>query len=103
MSQNLQLQKVTNSYLQRIRHRRRLVLTNTRVASRQPGQSNFLAREATRANTVGGVAGVTGQEILTALEGQLDDGGTVPTITRARHIRQATVSADYTAQGVPIV
>lgn len=102
MSENLQLQKIVPSYLQRIRHRRRLLTTDPRFDSRHPGTANFLTREATRANTIGGVSGVTDAEILTGLEGQLDVGGTVPTLTRARHVREATVSADYTDQGIPI-
>lgn len=50
MSQNLQLQKITNPQLTRIRHRGRLSVTNPRFASRHPAYDNFLTREATRAN-----------------------------------------------------
>lgn len=50
MSQNLQLQKATNPQLTRIRHRRRLSITNPRFASRHPAYANFLDREAIRAN-----------------------------------------------------
>ena len=50
MSQNLQLQKGTNPQLTHIRHRRRLLTTNPRLASRHPAYTNFLNREATRAN-----------------------------------------------------
>ena len=50
MSQNLQLQKGTNPKLTHIRHRRRLLTTNARLASRHPAYTNFLTREATRAN-----------------------------------------------------
>jgi hypothetical protein len=102
MAQNRQLQKTVNSHAERIRHRRRLLTTDVRFAGRHPGFANFLTREATRANTIGGVVGVTDAEILTGLRGQTDLGGTVPTLTRARHIRQATASGDYTAQGIPI-
>jgi len=50
MSQNLQLQKTVNIHARRIRHRRRLLTTDPRFASRHPGFDNFLNREATRAN-----------------------------------------------------
>ena len=50
MSQNLQLQKTVNPHARRIRHRRRLLTTDTRFRSRHPGLDNFLTREATRAN-----------------------------------------------------
>lgn len=190
---NLQLQKITNPQLTRIRHRRRLATTNPRFASRHPAYSNFLAREATRANltplrlaslvvAVGGtgysigdkfsitggtgtltatgivtsvaagvvdgvavydageytvapglaaattviqakngttpgtgltvdanvltgaVAGVTDAELLTGLSGVTDLGGTVPTITRARHFRAVrNTDATYTDNGVPVV
>ncbi len=103
MAQNRQLQKIVPSYLQRIRHRRRLLTTDPRFDGRHPGTANFLTREATRANAIGGVAGVTDAEILAGLAGQTDLTGAVPTLTRARHVRQATVAADYTDQGIPIV
>lgn len=50
MSQNLQVQKTVNIHARRIRHRRRLLTTEPRFRSRQPGFDNFLTREATRAN-----------------------------------------------------
>lgn len=50
MSQNLQLQKTVNIHARRIRHRRRLLTTDTRFRSRHAGFDNFLTREATRAN-----------------------------------------------------
>lgn len=195
MSQNRQLQKIVNPYLTRIRHRRRLATTWAKFDARFPGFSNFLTREATRANAaplrlafdtlavaVGGsgyavgdrfsitggtgtvtaigvvtsvaagvvdgvalvdpgaytiapglaaattvveakngttpgtgltvdantltsaVAGVTEAEILAGLAGQLDASGTVPTITRARHLRTArNSSATYLENGIPIV
>ncbi len=109
MSQNLQLQKITPPKIRRIRHRRRLVVANGRFPSRQPALSNFLTREATRANTVGGVVGVTDQEILTAIQGvgtstlNRDIGDTFDVQTDARLVRAATLAVDYTNAGIPIV
>lgn len=102
MSTNLQLQKTVNSHAERIRHRRKSIQTALERIGRLPGFENFLTREATRANAIGGVAGVTAAEILAGLEGQTDLSGAVPTLTRARHIRQATTPANYTDQGIPI-
>ena len=102
MSTNAQLQKTVNSHAERIRHRRKSIQTAGERAGRLPGFANFLTREAARANAIGGVAGVTTEEILAGLEGQTDLGGTVPTLTRSRHVRQATTPANYTDQGIPI-
>lgn len=50
----------------------------------------------------GAVAGVTTAEILAGLRGQLDVGGTVETITRARVIRDRRQTDDlYQSQGIP--
>lgn len=52
----------------------------------------------------GVVAGVTDAELLAGLRAQLDVGGTVPTITRARHFRnRRQTDATYTQNGVPVV
>jgi hypothetical protein len=71
MSQNLQLQKTVNIHSTRIRHRRRLVVADSRFSSRHPGLDNFLIREAIRAiatplrlaNALTVVAGGTGYSI----------------------------------------
>lgn len=109
MSQNAQLQKIAPPKIRRIRHRRRLAVANVKLAGRQPALANFLDREATRANTVGGVVGVTAQEILDAIQGvgtstlSRDIADTFDVQTDARLVRAATVAADYTNAGIPIV
>lgn len=50
MAQNRQLQKTVNAHAVRIRHRRRLLVSDPRFPGRHPGLANFLTREATRAN-----------------------------------------------------
>ena len=50
------------------------------------------------------VVGVTDQELLTGIRSQLDVGGTVQIVTKARHFRDPRqTSVDYTDNGVPIV
>lgn len=102
MAQNRQLQKIIDPKITRIRHRRRLLTTFPKFQARFPGLSNFLTREAARANLDVGITGVTEAEILAGLAGQYNDAGTVVTITRARHVRDAVTPADYQAQGIPI-
>ena len=71
MSQNLQLQKTVNIHATRIRHRRRLVVSDGRFPSRHAGLDNFLTREATRAiatplrlaNAIAVIAGGTGYAV----------------------------------------
>lgn len=50
MGQNRQRQKIVNPHTTRIRHRRRLLVSDPRFAARHPGLANFLDREAARAN-----------------------------------------------------
>jgi hypothetical protein len=70
MAQNRQLQKIAPPKIRRIRHRRRSAnVSDARFAGRHPALANFLSREATRYNALGGVAGVTSAEILASVEG----------------------------------
>lgn len=51
----------------------------------------------------GAVTGVTDAELLAGLRAQEDVGGTIPTITRARHFRNPRQTDDtYTQNGVPV-
>lgn len=109
MSTNVQAQKIAPPKIRRIRHRRRLIAGSPRVLGRHPALDNFLIREAARANTVGGVVGVTEEEILAAIEGvgtstlNRDIGDTFDIQVSAAYVRAATLAADYTNAGIPIL
>ena len=111
MSTNQQLQKVTPSRIRRIRHRRRLIAgsLNARIVGRQPGLHNFLVRESTRANAIGGISGVTDVEILAAVEG-IGTGvlnrniiDTFDIAVTAQNVNASRVILDYTNKGIPII
>lgn len=109
MSTNSQLQKIAPPKIRRLRHRRRLVAGSSRVQGRHPALDNFLTREAARFNTFGGVVGVTEAEILAAVNGvgtsdkNRDIGDTFDIQVDGRYLRAATVAADLTNAGIPIV
>lgn len=109
MSTNTQLQKIAPPKIRRLRHRRRLVAGSPRVQGRHPALDNFLTREATRANAIVGIVGVTGPEILSAIRGVgtgvtnrniLD---TIDNFVTAQSVQAARIILNYTNKGIPII
>ncbi len=109
MSTNAQAQKITPPKIRRLRHRRRLVAGSPRVEGRHPALDNFLTREVTRLNALGGVSGVTEAEILAAVEGvgtsdkNRNTADAFDIQVSAQLIRAMTVSGDLDDAGIPIV
>lgn len=87
--------RTQNCHVRRIRHRNRM--TDTRNHLRK--FANYLAVQVVNLNAIGGVAGVTAAELVTA--------HTTPQPLRdesvaSRFVRGATTSAQVTALGIPI-
>ncbi len=83
--------RTQNAHSHRIRHR----LRNLDPGNNLRKFANYLTVQATRLNTIGGVAGVTGAEIDAAHK-------IPPHFVRARFVRGATTSAEVSALGIPI-
>jgi hypothetical protein len=110
MAQNRQLQKIAPPKIRRIRHRRRSAnVSDARFAGRHPALANFLSREATRYNALGGVAGVTSAEILASVEGvgtstlNRNTADSFDIQVDARGLRAVAASTDLDDKGIPIV
>jgi len=110
MAQNRQLQKIAPPKIRRIRHRRRSTnVANARFAGRHPALANFLSREATRYNALGGVVGVTSAEIIASVQGvgtstlNRNTGDTFDVQVDAISLRAVAAAADLDDKGIPIL
>ena len=94
--------RTPNVHTHRIRHRRRLSFAHPNFTARHRKLANHCDVAAAAMNAIGGVAGVTNQEVLTGIEANVRINPAGDVDQRARYQRGVTTVAEVEGLGIPI-